>query len=329
MKSALLRLPLMVLAALALVALASSAFALPDPLTLDAALQELRQQRRDAGAALATDLPRRPSLYLDCRQLAFSNSQFSDEAASAMDRILLDPPAARRLETVERFFDVLLADLSFTTESEAMAVAYVQYDRALARQALGQLSELRVLELEAVYQDLLHRRTASQASQQLTRSLLAQAIGAPGELPRDLVPPTLPEIPEQLPALDVWAEQAERHQSESVLGDSQNLGIDGSGGTAILRREREQQINELLLRLRVLGAARQSVQVESAWRDLKLDQSRTLYELEVTADLGYSMSQQTRTRMREKRVAFCRALAWAELHELVGRPLWTVDPESP
>ncbi|NEV62247.1 hypothetical protein [Thiorhodococcus minor] len=320
----------MMAVALALVAVASPALALPDPLTLGLALQELRRQPRDEGALAAADMPRRPSLYLDCRQLAFSNSQFSDDRASVLDRMLLEPRAAWRLETIERFFDVLLADLSFTTESEAMAVAYVQYDRALARQGLGQLSELRVLELEAVYQDLLHRRVASQASQQLTRSLLAQAIGVPGELPRDLVPPTLPEIPEQLPALEVWTEQAERHQSETALGEDPRASSGaGSGGATLLRRERRQQINELLLRLRVLGAAQQSVQVESAWRDLKLDQSRTLYELEVTADLGYSMSQQTRTRMREKRVAYCRALAWAELHELVGRPFWTTDTEGP
>ncbi|NEX19457.1 hypothetical protein G3480_03860 [Thiorhodococcus mannitoliphagus] len=298
--------------------IASVADALPDPLTLERALQELQRHPR---ADASVPIPRRPSLYLDCRQLAFSNSQLSDNNALAIDDVVVGPLGAQRLEVIKRFFDVLLADFSFATESEAMAVAYVQYDRASARRELGQLSELHVAELEAVYQDLLHRRVASEASQQLARSLLAQAMAA-DELPRNLTPPRLPEIPDDLPAREVWLAQVDRHAPDSAPADA-------SATSEAVLAERRQQVNELLLRLRVLGAAQQSVRVESAWRDLKLDQSRTLYELEVTADLGYSMSQQTRTRMREQRIGYCRALAWAELHELIGQPLWIADTESP
>jgi hypothetical protein len=50
-----------------------------------------------------------------------------------------------------------------------------------------------------------------------------------------------------------------------------------------------------------------------------------MYEMEVTADLGYSMSQQTKARRDELAVAFCRALTLAELDALQGRPIAAAD----
>jgi hypothetical protein len=310
---------------LAILTLASSAVsgALPDPLSLQQALQGVEKHpATSATSALRSALPVAPSLYLDCERLAFASGEAAEPLSQA--RALLAPLAAQRLEVAERFFDVLLADQSFATESEAMAVAYVQYDRAKARQGLGQLSALKVLDLEAVYQERLHRRAASEASQQLTRARLAGARGRADELPLGLTEPDLPTLPDTLPASREWLAQALSGQAIAPLSAAS-----GASDRALIELELGQQITALLIRLRVLAAARRSVQVESAWRDLKLDQSRTLYELEVTADLGYSMSQQTRTRMSEHRVEYCRALAWAELHELVGRPLWTADAKEP
>jgi len=96
-----------------------------------------------------------------------------------------------------------------------------------------------------------------------------------------------------------------------------------------IERERDQQLFSLLLRLKLLDAATQRVRVESSWNDLRLDRSRTLYEQEVTADLGYSMSQQTEGRFEEQRVDYCRFLAWAEIRALIGEPVWTATTEDP
>jgi hypothetical protein len=96
----------------------------------------------------------------------------------------------------------------------------------------------------------------------------------------------------------------------------------------LIRLELGQQLAELLMRLRALAAAERQVQTESAYRDLKLDESRTLYDQEVAADLGYSMSQQTMTRMRERRIAYCQALAWAEVQALTGKPIWPTGDDA-
>ncbi|WP_052348269.1 TolC family protein [Imhoffiella purpurea] len=305
-----------------LVWIAQAAWGASTPLSLDEVLKDLAVDSSESlSAGFVAGLPRRQSLYLDCHRLAFAETTPADASRSQPLFAVLAPLAARQLDVMERYFDVLLADQSFAADSEAMAVAYVQFDRARARAELGQFSELRVLELEAIYQKYLHRRTASQIAQQQTRALLAVSLGDIGELPRDLAAPSLPPLPETLPEFDELRAKAsaefERH------------GALVQAGPARIVRERDQQLMELLLRLELLDAAWRRVGAESARNDLKLDQSRTLYEQEVTADLGYSMSQQTRSRFDEQRIDYCRALAWAEIQALVGEPVWISANEGP
>jgi hypothetical protein len=265
---------------------------------------------------MALRFPRRQSLYLDCQRLAFPSSRVADPQRNQPVFPFLSAEDAQRLEIMERFFDVLLADQAFATASEAMAVAYIQFDRASIRAELGQFSALRVLELESVYQDILHERAATEISQQLTRALLAQALGDGADLPRNLVAPTLPAGPETPPTLDAILERALAAPVLRAL-----IAGASDADRALVTMDLRQQALELLLRLRGLAAAEGNLRTEAAFRDLKLDESRTLYEQEFTADLGYSMSQQSQTRLQSERVRFCRALVWAELNALRGEPL--------
>lgn len=290
---------------------------LPSPLDLGQALALAAEHPavRLEGPLPPLPAPRAP-LMLDCEELAFGAA--ADETRNRVGTELVGPAVAQELRIVERFLDVLLADLSFSSDNEALAVAYILFDRARARGELGQVSELRVAELEAEYQDVLRQRVASELSQRLTRALLAQALGRPGELPRDLIEPALPEAPEHLPLpAEVAAAAA---AGNPWLG---SLKADGdSARTRLVEMAAAQQAFELLLRLEALEAVGRYARIESSLRELKLEESRTLYEQEVRADLGYSMSQQTRARLREQRVAYCRALTLAELAALQGRPVW-------
>jgi hypothetical protein len=91
----------------------------------------------------------------------------------------------------------------------------------------------------------------------------------------------------------------------------------------LIQMELRQQALELLLRLRALEAVAQYARVDSNLRDLKLDEGRTLYEQEYTADLGFSMSRQTEARLRERQIAYCQGLTWAELNALQGKAVWS------
>lgn len=291
---------------------------LPDPLSLEQALRLAPDHPRlSASPEIDALLPRRQPLYMDCHQLAFSGKAIDPDRSRPFEA-LIAPAAAQELEILARFLDVLLADLAFSRYDEAMAVAYIQFDRASVRRELGQFSDLAVLELESTYQEILHARAASQIGQQMSRTLLAQALNRPGYLPRELLKPELPPLPEPQPELQGLLDEA--LTQNRALRDRLNGA--GAADRELLILELGQQLAELLMRLRALAAAERQVQTETAYRDLKLDESRTLYDQEVTADLGYSMSQQTMTRMRERRIAYCRALAWAEIQALLGRPIW-------
>ena len=311
-------------------ALAASAqdSAIPEPLGLAQALDLAEgHPRTQLDPAYRGAPPRRLPLYLACHDLAFGAAAAGDDRRNGLPDGLIDPVDAQRLEILVRFLDVVLADQSFSRYSEAMAVAYIQFDRANIRRELGQVSELRVAELNATYQEVRQRRAGSEAAQRLTRALLAQAIDRADVLPRELSTPNLPSPPDPLPELKevvTAAEAGNRTLAAVKVGKEPER-------ARILGLELRQQALELLLRLQALAASVQSTQAETTLRDLKLDESRVLYEQEAAADLGYSMSQQTKARLDEQRVAYCRALAWAELQALQGNPVWpsTNKGESP
>ncbi|RMG32681.1 MAG: TolC family protein, partial [Gammaproteobacteria bacterium] len=103
----------------------------------------------------------------------------------------LDARQRNRLAIMQAYFDVILADLEFARDNEAMSVAFVQYDRARDRHELGQVSDVDLLRLQAAYEVVHRRQVASAARQRLARSRLALAMGRPGELVSEL---EMPEI---------------------------------------------------------------------------------------------------------------------------------------
>jgi len=286
----------------------------PDPLTLEQALAFAAAHPRVAAGADVFPLPRRQPLFLGCHSLAFSGTRADDPERDVAWSPLLTPLAAQRLAIRQRFYDVLLADLSYARDNEAMAVAYVQLDRANAREELGQFSPLKTAKLEADYQLIRRQRAASEAAQRVTRALLAQDLGRSGQLPRDLVTPDLAAGDTAPPDLEAVVKAALANNPRVVALMQER----SEAERALVAAEVRQQAMELLTRLELLNVIAEQARSESDWRDLKLDESRTMYELEAKADLGYSMSQQTKARRDEEKVALCRALTQAELDALQG-----------
>ncbi len=82
-----------------------------------------------------------------------------------------------------------------------------------------------------------------------------------------------------------------------------------------------QRVLELVQRLQELELAAEAASVNERFRDLYLDRSRTLYQLEVRTDLGDSQARQAEAVWRSAQVAFERALTWARLDAMRGKPL--------
>jgi outer membrane protein TolC len=106
---------------------------------------------------------------------------------------------AQRIEVMQRFFDVILADHEYLRDNEDMASRYVRMDKARDRAKLGQVSEIEVLRLETIYQQARLNRYRSESRQRATRAKLATALNMPDKLPGEVVRPLLPSLTREIP----------------------------------------------------------------------------------------------------------------------------------
>jgi outer membrane protein TolC len=317
-------------------------------------------------------------LYDFGRTASLSEAARADIAAR--ETALLDARQTRRLDILARYLDVLLVDLRYAVDNEAMAHHYVTFDKSRERHRLGQISDIELLELEQRYQDALILRTRSQKRQAQMRLQLAIALNRPDELPAELVLPQFSgnerAVPEHKAVLDkalqqnpglvalrqeteaaraqVAAERARRYPVLSAEGEAAryvrelpsrddlratlNLRIPLTQGgedqaaialalARLYEQEARQRRAELDLRQTVLDLVqeleslkieRNAAKVRTNYRDLYLDRSRALYELEVNSDLGDAMARVTEAQWLAAQVEFRLALTWARLDALTG-----------
>lgn len=291
-----------------------------------------------------------------------------------------------RINVMEAFFNVLLADLQFIRNNEAMSGAFINYDRIRMRNEMGQRSDIELLEAQSQYQSVRRNLYASQASQRSTRSRLANILHRPGELVAEIVEPENLEVNKPLPeveelqavaltnnpvikALRAQVEAAEKRLYSARAGywptidgaaqvaDYERLGGNYNdwevslivnvplltGGTINAQVTRQQaelirfkaklekaqmDVQQAVLEnwqlLDTLRIEREETQALLDYRDLYLDRSRALYEMEVKTDLGDSMVQVSEARLRLAKAKFSTVLAWARLDALLGKEVYGV-----
>jgi len=156
--------------------------------------------------------------------LDFGRSRESAAAAeqevAARRTALLNLDSLRRVDIMARYFDVLLADIQYAADNEAMAVAYVAWDNAQDRLELGELTRPQMLELETRYQDIRERRNASLQRLQSSRQRLAHAINRT-QLPAELVEPTLKDNDRRIPEYDVLLPWVTERNSQILILQAQ------------------------------------------------------------------------------------------------------------
>ena len=126
----------------------------------------------------------------------------------------LDARQKAHLGIIQSFLDVILADLQFARDNEAMAGAYIDADRARDRHELKRLSDVDLLRFEADYQTALRNRTQSQTLQRAARARLAIAMGRPGELVANVVRPGPPDTKAPLSDYETLLADVLQHNPE-------------------------------------------------------------------------------------------------------------------
>jgi len=125
--------------------------------------------------------------------------------------------AQHRLDVLQHYFDVLLADLAFARDTEAMASAFVSLGRARDRNAIGQVSDIALFELEARYETARGERLRALQMQRRSRAELAEILNRPGRAPAQVLGPPLPFTLPALPELAQLLERVEQQNPELAI----------------------------------------------------------------------------------------------------------------
>lgn len=291
-----------------------------------------------------------------------------------------------RIDVLESFFNVLLADLQYIRDNEAMSIAYVDYDRIKKRKEVGQRSDIQVLEAQSHYQTVRRQLYASRSTQRNTRSKLANILNRPGDLVAEIAEPDLSLINRPLPEVETLQTQALKNNPVLIALRSQveaaekrvaaaragsRPTIDGTaeagkfsrkmgsyneweaslilnvpllnGGKVkaevalqqaeLMRlnaklKKTEMDVQQAVLdnwqMLDTLKAESEEMKALMDYRDLYLDRSRALYEMEVKTDLGDSMVQISDARLKIAKTKYNTALTWARLDALLGNEVYAV-----
>ncbi len=290
----------------------------------------------------------------------------------------------RKIDIARQFFEVILSDLKYAWDNEAMAVAYIRFETVQDRHALSQISDVDLLESESNYVDVLHQRQLSEMNQRHSRAILADLLNRPAELPSNLKMPVL-DFSQQIPTdysllldqvmmnnpqiklankqmqaasqrvsaaenkfgprLDAEIKVSEyarvkgsndewRAQLNLIVPLYENSSIkrDISKARAGWLQQRanllnikinlRKQILKLWQTVNVLNQRQEQLLTSQDFRELRLDKSRALYEMEVETNLGNSMVAISEIQYKRAKNNFELALARMQLRLLSGE----VDP---
>ena len=311
----------------------------------------------------------------------------SKERLASVDVLYTDYLSKRKIDILQAYFNVLLADIIYNHANELMAVDYVRMDKMRSRHELSQVSDVKLLEVENDYRKIRRERNQALSDQRVTRHRLAQLIN-PGKLSTKLDMPDLSRLHQlsasrELDELESFYQSAYEqnpriisieHQLKSVrhklnsfqaekypvisahlqaadygrdLGGydkyragiefkvpiyqagQENAKIKKATGKLIqleaekiqIRQELEQQILEVWLRITDLKQQISDPDFTLDYRDLYLERSRALYEMEVTTDLGDAMAELTQAQLFKAQTYFELAVAWAKLDSLLGNSM--------
>ena len=251
----------------------------------DAAIAKAQQQ--DAQDALEVNLQGRLAwreyaqqtedfhllaLHVGKQLYDFGQSSAAYEAqqkfSQAQAALVEDQIGQYQLQIMSNFFNVLLADMQYRVENEAMAVSYVGLDKAKDRLELKRISEVDYLKLEAEYQSIYVKRERASYEQRRTRSLLVNMVGQPQNLPDKLVLPNLKAY--QNRQLD----ELEKYQTLALAQNIQLQSLKLKQQAALSAIESESAGNKPTVRMDAWGGKLSSYEKirEGAWRfDLSID----------------------------------------------------------
>lgn len=135
------------------------------------------------------------AIHASHRLYDFGQNSALTESLKAKQQALkvlnLESKKQLKLQIMQAFFNVLLADFQYRIDNEAMAVAYVGLDKAKDRLELQRISDVDYLAMETDYEKVRVKRMRAEYNQLQTRLALANLMGLPDTRPDELKLPKL------------------------------------------------------------------------------------------------------------------------------------------
>lgn len=154
----------------------------------------------------------------------------------------------RELRITQKFFDVLNADNEYLRHNEDLAIGFIDWDRARERQELGLSSTLEVLEKQVAYERIRQNRYRAENLQRMTRVMLVEELGFPGQPPSEVAPPELRASGDIGDDVERMVKQAFKHslllQIQQKKVDIALQAIEVAGNTSGPSLEAELEISE-------------------------------------------------------------------------------------
>ncbi|MET0047229.1 MAG: TolC family protein [Sedimenticola sp.] len=302
----------------------------------------------------------------------------------------IDARQQRRLEIMDNYFKVLLADLQYLRDNEVMTMAFLRWNKLQDTKETGKVSDIDLLEKESIFRRELKKRSLTENMQRVSRARLAISLNRPEQLPSELEPPALDVLKREAGELEELTRQALDNNPRlkalraRVKAAEQDVAYARAGGgptirgeveaaaynkvtgsrdplaaalilelplsnggavdagvarkraqlrerrAALLQAERDvrQAVLELWMELKSLKLQVSEMEILGDYRELYLDRSRALYELEVKSDLGDAESRIVDAQLQKMKTEFDTALAWARLDALRGSLVTAGEPVS-
>lgn len=144
-----------------------------------------------------------------------------------------------RLMLMQAYFNVLLADMNYRVENEAMAIAFVTLDKIREDHALGRVADVKLYQYEKDYQQAFVTRQRAQANLRRSRMLLANTMGRADAVISRVELPQFANIPTDMERVEVYLEQAVTNNHEILsLKHSQLAGQQRIGSAQAAKKPR-------------------------------------------------------------------------------------------
>jgi len=152
------------------------------------------------------------------------NAESASKANEVVSKLQLRKTRQQhRINIMRAYFNVVLADLNFNFDNEAMAIAFINFDRKQDRQSVGQASDIDVMEAESSYLQVRRTRYESETRQRSSRAELSILLNRPNDLPSKVLMPKLNYHKRAIPELEeLYAQALEKNLDLQILREQIN-----------------------------------------------------------------------------------------------------------